>query len=436
MHSSDGRGPHGRGPTGDSVGLAPRVWLALKQRWRPARVAASFLGACALVLASCGGPSAQTSRAVGVTSPSGSSVSSTTTTTKPTPPSTAAPSPAPPVAPIVWSKTPVTGPIGPLVAISCSSATRCLAVGGSSAQASPAAMLLSGASWSTVPPPADAGKFTGVSCPTPSTCVVVDDATFSHNGTVENPAAFIRTDSAWLPQALPAIAGFSLPVYHLTAVSCAGALYCVAVGAAGSGPVIVTYSGAAWVLGRVPAGVGALDAVACAKPGYCTAVGSAAGNGLVPVVISESSGSWAVRPIPAGLYTLNGVSCPSVSDCTAVGGTFAGEGSPGQNTAITSGSGGWVNQTVPGDAGYLENVSCSSASSCVAVGANIGGATVLSEEAGDWQNDLMPSSASSLTWGDSLDGTACPSSSYCLAVGPISSSGPGGVILQTRSRVG
>lgn len=439
MCSRNGRVLQRQPPTDNSVGLVPPVWSAFGRRGSPARAAASLLGACALVLAACGGTSTQASRAVGATSPSGSSVSPTTTA-QPTPPSTAAPSPPPAAAvvPISWGKAPVSGPIGPLVAISCSSATRCLAVGGGSAQASPAAMLLSGASWSTLPPPSDAGKFTGVSCPTASTCVVVDDATFSHNGTVENPAAFIRTDSAWLPQALPSVAGFSLPVYHLTGVSCAGARYCVAVGSAGSGPVIVIYNGSAWALGQVPAGVGSLNAVACAKPGYCSAVGSAASNSSVPVVISESTGSWSVRPIPAGSYTLNGISCPSVSDCTAVGGTFAGGGSPGGNTVIASGSGGWVNQTVPGDAGYLQAVSCSSTSSCVAVGANMGGATVLSYEAADWHNDVVPSlsSASSLTWGDSLDGAACPSSSFCLAVGPISFSGPGGVILQAGSGVG
>ena len=157
----------------------------------------------------------------------------------------------------------------------------------------------------------------------------------------------------------------------LSAVSCAAAGACMAVGSVPSsnGDLVgfsELWSGSSWTAETVPdprpgTTVDALTSVSCAAGGACSALGTYSGNGDQDdqTLTAEWDGSsWSVQGGPGGgtkYPELGSVSCAAVNDCEAVG-----AGAEGFNGAA------WSAQHLPG-AG-LSGVSCLSTSACVGVG--------------------------------------------------------------------
>ena len=138
--------------------------------------------------------------------------------------------------------------------------------------------------------------------------------------------------TSWSAQATPAPSGASSP--QLSAVSCAGAQSCEAVGSYFNSSfqqvtLAEAWNGTAWSAQASPnpasATVGsALAGVQCTSAASCIAVGQASTFfGSLTLAEAWNGTSWRLRSTPdhpyAGQNNLNGVSCGVSSVCTAVG---------------------------------------------------------------------------------------------------------------------
>jgi hypothetical protein len=302
-----------------------------------------------------------------------------------------------------------------LTAVSCRLGGSCEAAGDGSY--SPAMLGASSATTAFAPQgsPPYAETLAAVSCPTASHCVAVGQAagTLSYYG---QGGAIVSTDGGvlWKPTKI------SLEPDNLTAVSCASALRCAAVGTAnsigGSTPlptvaVDSTDGGMTWNAASLPAGVSSLDDVSCpatsATP-TCFAAGSSNSDANPTVLRSTNGGaSWQVVSVPSdGTPLYSGIACASATSCIAVG--------DGAIIATTNGTV-WNPQTVPSTAVAPNHVACATASACVAVG--------------DGRYSSQPSDAIYTTNGGStwvagttpanvgLFGASCSNASDCIATG-------------------
>ena len=131
-------------------------------------------------------------------------------------------------------------------------------------------------------------------------------------------------------------------------------------------------------LGAGPEGV-SLGGLSCSGPSRCTAVGSASvrdGSTSVPVVETEVRGTWAppvAAPLPptiaprTAIAWLSGLACPTPARCVAVGGVQTAAGGALALVDVLA-AGHWHWSTPPPVAQVLKQVSCAGDRYCVAVG--------------------------------------------------------------------
>ena len=165
--------------------------------------------------------------------------------------------------------------------VSCSSATSCTAVGGYGPKSQPGALPFvarwNGTAWTahTTPMPAGAtgGFLTGVSCTSPSRCTAIggyDNA----DGTAVPPFAVRWNGTTWTVQAVNAPDGGSLD-----AVSCTSGTSCTAVGSLSNTGLAEHWNGTNWTVQPTPvpkhgtATFAILLGASCLSASYCTAVG-------------------------------------------------------------------------------------------------------------------------------------------------------------------
>ncbi len=208
-----------------------------------------------------------------------------------------------------------------LTAVSCVSADFCAAVGGNGG-----ADTWNGTTWSAVAPPPGFSSLTSVSCTSPDFCEATGPGPAG-----EEAAAWNGT--SWSAQATPAPAGGNS--LGLTAVSCAAAASCEAVGSynlQSTGQAVIlaeAWNGSAWSVQPTPdptASLGSyLRAVSCTSAASCAAVGEFSRSTPYLALVETwngtawSLGSAADQP-GAGQNVLNGVSCVP-GGCTAAGDT-------------------------------------------------------------------------------------------------------------------
>ena len=208
-----------------------------------------------------------------------------------------------------------------LLSVSCPTLV-CFAVGAvGSGTARPLIERWDGSKWTVVPGPTVIGSslLDAVSCSSPTKCFAVGQSSKGKSLTE-------RWDGkAWAILAAPAASGAD----DLTGVSCVSATACVAVGASTSHGVrhalVLHWNGESWSRQSVANGAGsALRAVSCTGPTRCVAVGSiATAAGSTPLVATTNDGtSWQVGSGAANAAirtaTLAGVTCVD-SICVAVG---------------------------------------------------------------------------------------------------------------------
>jgi hypothetical protein len=333
--------------------------------------------------------------------------------------------------------------IDSLAAVSCSSARACTAVGSGAAPGPIAAERWDGKRWQVVrlptPPKAIASELGGVSCVNAGACEAVG---FSDTGSfyagVAVPLADRWNGRHWKLQTMPPPG----PVASLSAVSCASADACMAVGNWGTDDVdqallAERWNGKRWssVRMRSPAGPAEIDmnSVSCPSANACIAVGDYTPPGLWQLPLAErwNGRSWSIEktidPNRRADTTLSSVSCPSRRECVAVGDYFV-RGSAMQVPVAEQRNGGlWSLYTLPGTTGAplrpasLAGVSCRPRGPCSAVGTigatgpgGPGGQTLAEHWMGfSWSLRPTPSPAPS----DELLAVSCPNATTCVAVG-------------------
>lgn len=217
-----------------------------------------------------------------------------------------------------------------ILAVSCSAANACTAVGGDAFQTQSLAERWNGVTWRIQPTPQVPGSvqnvLNGVSCTSSTFCMAdgqaVSAMTESWDGT------------SWTIQ--PADSQF-LTFGPLTAVACRSTSACESVGFQIAGPsefaAAQGWDGSSWT-GQQSADPqltgSALNGVACMSSAVCHAVGFSlsGGNpesGPQQFALAEAwnGTTWTVRavqnPAAAVQSDLGGVSCPAPGNCTAVG---------------------------------------------------------------------------------------------------------------------
>jgi hypothetical protein len=219
-----------------------------------------------------------------------------------------------------------------LIAVSCTSATLCEAVGMYNKKSStqlPFAEKWNGTSWRIqgTPKPSGSTELNGVSCTSGSSCVTVGDYDTS-SGTEMLAERWNGTN--WAIQSTPNPGGGSDS--SLGGVSCTAAAACTATGSYFNGTAQASlaerWNGTSWTTQSTPNRVDAtatnLVAVSCPSASECVAAGSATQGHMTKTDAEKWNGSaWKLQDpgIPAGSTEsgLMSVSCPSTSDCTAVG---------------------------------------------------------------------------------------------------------------------
>jgi hypothetical protein len=247
----------------------------------------------------------------------------------------------------VWRIVPSPLPTGAnyaaLQAISCTSSTECLAVGGFSlntvtAQTQPLSERWDGTTWKVLPTPnpqAENGSYlTGVACTPTSTCEAIGDYIYADiNSSI---FAFGWNGTAWVREHQPNPAGGN---NSDNSVSCSGSPACEAVGTwqdlnGNFLPLAESWNGATWTRQRTPTPAGAqltnLYGVSCPAVG-CWAVGDSSHSlgGLPSTTLAEkwNGAEWDIIPTPnptgAQGSSLRAVACLSPRACMAVGQSYA-----------------------------------------------------------------------------------------------------------------
>lgn len=329
--------------------------------------------------------------------------------------------------------------------------------------------LASTASAETVPLPAGGVAANGyqlnaTACPSAGNCVAVGDYTDGSGnqfGLIETEAGGVwAAGTVDLSQLDPS----PDPSVKLNAVACGSTGNCAAVGqfqsAAGTQGLIITVSAGAWSataadLSRFnfnPDPDADLTAVSCAPAGRCVAVGdydNPVQEGLIET--EQANGSWvATEADPlATAYgnpqeTLDAISCPSVGGCVAVGDYTDNSGNQqGLIEAQQTGKG-WIpleadlssfGLTANPDA-TLSSVSCPSNGNCTAVGDYVSqwyqmpcgvvcpppiqqavAPLAITETSSTWQTPVSPGLPTNA--GDGVvvvSSVSCPSAGDCTAV--------------------
>jgi hypothetical protein len=259
-------------------------------------------------------------------------------------------------------------------AVSCASADSCMAVGEQNPyNPDPTAVAdeWNGSTWTVLAISAPTGvvetNLDAVSCVSASNCMAV-----GASGVAEH-----WNGRTWKALTL---AAESDPAYSMSGVSCPAADDCEAVGnyylGDGTGPVIQQWDGSTWTIQAAPSAE--LNAVSCASAGSCTAVGTEVNPGadVRGTDAEEWNGtSWTLEPAPAPSSwtdsSLYAVSCASPAHCTAVG-TFVDKAARHYARALAetwNGTAWAVQPTAQPDLDQLlEGVSCTAARSCQSVG--------------------------------------------------------------------
>jgi hypothetical protein len=267
--------------------------------------------------------------------------------------------------------------------VSCTTATACTAVGGSSTTTTQAlAERWNGIRW-TIQPTPNPSRFnflTSVSCPTSTACTAVGHYAVN-SSSPDDMFAEGWNGSKWTVQAIRFPSGSTSS--DLNGVSCATPTVCIAVGSftssAGSKKTLAErWDGTTWTRQWTPNPAGTtsseLRAASCLTASACVAVGDFVNTAGAQVPIAESwdGTSWTRQPIAAptgGTFNeLTGVSCTTATACTAVGHYHS---SLSQVTLAEAWNGSrWTIQSTPNPAGLSEltGVSCAAASTCTAVG--------------------------------------------------------------------
>lgn len=254
----------------------------------------------------------------------------------------------------VWRVLPV--PLEPIQAISCPTATFCLAL----AFISPGPQKVQswdGSKWSALPSPPGLSEVRAVSCASPSNCVVVG-----------NDMASIWNGTSWqtMSTAHKGVKAF------LDAVSCASATMCMATGIDRSTDNLLAeqWNGSSWSVSfDTPSDQAgqAGDQVSCPTTTFCMAnTGSD--------TMSWDGSNWHQQNLNVSEFSLNSLSCGSTTSCVLTEDVDNPEsGAVSFGAQVWNGVSWQATAHLAGHLARLTGVSCASPTDCIAVGRTLGG---------------------------------------------------------------
>ena len=335
-----------------------------------------------------------------------------------------------------WTTMTTSDPFGAvaagLEAITCPSATRCVAVGSyidSGGNTLPLADVWDGSTWTlwgaSLPAGAVGGVLAGVRCPATTSCFAV--GTWTNASNVSSALIEHWDTSSWKVRTIPTPTGATES--DLAGIACPLAMQCVAVGqyrdaANNSLTLAETWHGSTWSIQSTPNPLGStlnqLNGVSCTSPTQCTAVGSGFAERWDGV-------TWTLqtivtpRPHTGGPAVLLGVSCRAAL-CAAVG--FYELDAVETRVAETWDGQKWVLQSAaissPNDSSTLAAVSCPAPTSCMAAGSFHNSFfnqdhTLAESFSLAWQQQTFTPPGPSIA--GAVDDLSCPTMKFCAAVG-------------------
>jgi hypothetical protein len=339
-----------------------------------------------------------------------------------------------------------------LYGVSCGSRSACTAVGQFSVDGSVYLALgerWNGTKWSiqqTRSPGATSNKLAAVSCASASSCMAVGSF---QGGSTGKTLAERWTSHKWSIVHTPNPTGS--PSSQLDGIACTSSKACTAVGSRQNGGTIQTlverWNGRRWVIQKSPnpshASLSFLTGVSCASRGACTAVGYwLPSSGPARRLAEHWSGKkWSIQDTGkltgATSSELQGVSCSAPAACTAVG-YYEKSANKARTLAERWNGKKWsiqrpVNPTTDPNK-FLYAVSCSSARACTAVGYTSGPTVWQATLAEHWNGSGWTVQQSPHPGTDSqLQGLSCVATSTCTAVGWLSKdSGPQRTLVERR----
>lgn len=314
-----------------------------------------------------------------------------------------------------------------LSAVSCASASSCVAVGtettgrGMQGTTAPVAVRWDGSRWrplaTRLPSGAGGGRLASVSCK-PGGCLAVGEY-FTAPGYGDVALAEYWDDSTWAPVALAFPPGPG--IQSLEAVSCVTARRCVVAGyyngaRVADSPLAATWDGHAWLRSQPPGPAGAwggLVGVSCVTARYCLAVGHAQGRAIAANFTETWSGrGWAYAPEPLAAGGPAGVSCLAAGHCVVVGWQI-GVGPVTGASQLLDGAH-WADPAMPlprWSQSNLYGVSCAG-KTCLAVGETDGRPAALTWNGATWTWQPTPGGTRG-----TLYGVTCRTATDCVAVG-------------------
>jgi hypothetical protein len=327
------------------------------------------------------------------------------------------------------------GPLAPplsgvLYAVSCASASHCMAVGGltTAAGSGNLAEKWNGTKWSVVaspdPPGALSTTFRGVDCISANNCLAVGDYTTPHTS---NNAHILPTAERWNGKNWSLIT-VPAPSKHanLDAISCGSATDCWASGFSWNHTLVENWNGSAWSIvsspSPVPGPPNVLYGMACASARECWSAGAA--QGTTSLTERWNGKKWSAVTTPNSAESiLYGDTCAGTSACLAVGFAHNGQAIAQQWNGTT-----WTTAPAAQPSGAtsaeLGAVSCTGADACVSVGSYYVSSTDISQTLAEgwngttWAIETMPALNSGFGDGNiELTGVSCLTASNCWAVG-------------------
>ena len=338
--------------------------------------------------------------------------------------------------------------------ISCGTPNSCLAIADNlnkSGSLTQVVVVWNGTAWQSVavpmPTPTVAViNLAAVSCKSATACVAVGSYRTLAGAGAERPYALTWNGKSLTPTAAPPVptnGGFA----SLTGVSCITTKSCLAVGDSqgGAGPLLMeTWDGAKWTLQTAPIPGGAPSAypgaVSCHFLTFCVVAGETYSSAGAPAMLLarwNSKSLTAMKPaIPAGAanVTLNDISCPSMTLCAVAAFSTNPTATNAFGFAEIWNGTSWRadKMAAPKGGAALYGVSCRPDRSCVAVGSagpsTAAKATATAYNGKTWTAQTVPAPGPGKS--SYFFGVNCLTPSPCVAIGESTASSPAAVTPQ------
>ena len=336
----------------------------------------------------------------------------------------------------VFVTSPNTSPSLPnfLNAVSCSSATFCIAAGYSSTGTYDQTLIeeWNGTAWTIVPSPNTSSsannELYGVSCTSTSFCMA---GGYYYNGTAYQTLIEEWNGTAW--SIVPSLNTSTTLNNELEAVSCASSTFCFTGGySTGTADQTLTemWDGSSWSM--VPSADTSasqwniINGLSCTTQSFCMAAGIYYDNTGDSQTLTEKwdGSAWTLIASPNTSTTQNnalyGVSCVGTSFCMS--GDYYSNGTIFQTLTMEWSGSGWNTVSSPNSSTTQSNqltaITCTTSASCTAVGMYTASSDQTLVE--QWNGtiwSIVPSPNSSSSQNNDFYGVSCISPNFCAAVG-------------------